>query len=164
LTRRDTAISAATILALLGAAHAHATPSRTIAVFDFALDNTSPAPSTPEELDRTKRLAKSFAAALQQSGTYKPVDMSRSAAMLNGQDIRGCHGCELPIARALGSELVAYGWVQKVSNLILNMNVVIEDAHSGKMIAGGSVDMRGNTPESWDRGMKYLLEEHVLTQ
>jgi hypothetical protein len=54
--------------------------------------------------------------------------------------------------------------VQKVSDLILNINLVIEDAKTGKQVAGGSVDIRGNTDESWSRGLRFLFEEHVLPQ
>jgi hypothetical protein len=38
--------------------------------------------------------------------------------------------------------------VQKVSNLILNINVYMENAASGKMEFARSVDIRGNTDES----------------
>ena len=54
-------------------------------------------------------------------------------------------------------------WAQKVSNLILDLNIRITDADSGQVVRGGSVDIRGNTDESWDRGLKYLLTEHVFT-
>ncbi len=52
--------------------------------------------------------------------------------------------------------------MQKVSNLILNLNLIIEDSKTGKAVHGGSVDIRGNTDVSWDRGLKYLLDEHVF--
>ena len=52
--------------------------------------------------------------------------------------------------------------MQKVSNLIININAVIEDAKTGQTIAGGSVDIRGNSDESWDRGLNYLMQEHIF--
>jgi len=52
--------------------------------------------------------------------------------------------------------------VQKVSNLILNINVYIEDAQSGRMEFIRSVDIRGNTDESWRRGLDYLLRNYLL--
>ena len=135
----------------------------TVAVFDFALTNTSPAPSTPEELARLHRLDQQLKAGL--SDHFQVVDVSPVRDRLSGVDsIRGCNGCEIDLARQLGAQQVAYGWVQKVSNLILNINLVIEEVPSGKQIAGGSVDIRGNTDESWDRGLKYMLEEHVFPQ
>ncbi|GHB01546.1 DUF3280 domain-containing protein [Modicisalibacter luteus] len=73
-----------------------------------------------------------------------------------------CNGCELDLAHAANAELVMVGWVQKVSNLILNMNIVIRDAATGQDIAGASVDMRGNTDESWSRAAHRLIEDDLL--
>jgi hypothetical protein len=44
-----------------------------------------------------------------------------------------------------------------VSNLILNINLYIEDERTGKLQFVKSVDIRGNTDESWRRGLNYLL-------
>lgn len=52
--------------------------------------------------------------------------------------------------------------VQKVSNLILSMNVYVRDAHTGNLVAIMSVDFRGNTDESWSRAMSYLLRNRLL--
>ena len=78
--------------------------------------------------------------------------------------IRGCNGCELDLARQLGAEQVAYGWVQKVSNLILNVNLVVEDAATGKTLHAESVDIRGNTDEPWTGGLRYLLNERMFRE
>jgi hypothetical protein len=51
--------------------------------------------------------------------------------------------------------------VQKVSNLILNINVRIEDAASGRVLLVRSVDLRGNTDETWRRGMAHLVQRIV---
>ena len=56
------------------------------------------------------------------------------------------------------------GVVQKVSNLILNINVYMEDAQSGTMKFARSVDIRGNTDESWRRGLDYLLRNYLLRE
>ena len=52
--------------------------------------------------------------------------------------------------------------VQKVSNLILNMNLYVADPQTGKQTFMKSVDMRGNTDESWSRAMSYLLRNRLL--
>jgi Protein of unknown function (DUF2380) len=54
------------------------------------------------------------------------------------------------------------GWVQKVSNLILNMNLVLRKVPNGEDIIGASVDMRGNTDEAWSRAATYVLENKVF--
>jgi hypothetical protein len=140
-----------------------ATPPR-LADFGFDMDNTSPAPTTPVEQARLAALDSQLVSALQASGLYQVLDMGKQAASLRAStlNIRDCNGCERPDALKQNASLAAYGWIQKVSNLILNINLVVEDARTGKQIAGGSVDIRGNTDESWNRGLKFLLEEHVL--
>jgi hypothetical protein len=52
--------------------------------------------------------------------------------------------------------------VQKVSNLILNMNIYLRDVHTGHLITSMSADFRGNTDESWSRAASYLLRNRVL--
>jgi hypothetical protein len=52
--------------------------------------------------------------------------------------------------------------VQKVSNLILNVNLQIREVASGRLVQSGSVDIRGNTDESWRRGTVYLMEHRIL--
>lgn len=48
-------------------------------------------------------------------------------------------------------------WVQKVSNLILNINLEVR-SENGVTRYRGSVDIRGNTDESWLRGVRRLAE------
>jgi hypothetical protein len=48
--------------------------------------------------------------------------------------------------------------VQKISNLILNINLRVEDVATGKAVFQRSVDIRGNTDLSWRRGVKSLVD------
>ena len=151
------------LIPLLGAAPARADAPPRIAVFDFEMVNTSMLPTTPEEQERLRRLGEQLRTTLQQSGKYQVVDTAPvRAEVTDAGGILKCNGCEQDLARKLGATELAYGWVQKVSNLILNINVVIAQASDGKQLKGGSVDIRGNTDESWNRGLKFLLEEHVF--
>ncbi|HEY0203900.1 MAG TPA: DUF3280 domain-containing protein [Acetobacteraceae bacterium] len=148
-------------VATLAAVPAGAAEGPRLAVFGFHLNNTSPAASTPEELARLQRLDAQLRNGLQDR--YALVDIAPVQGKLAGVDsIRGCNGCELEMARELGADQVAYGWVQKVSNLILNVNLVVEDVATGRTLKANSVDMRGNTDESWTRGLHYLLEERMF--
>jgi hypothetical protein len=65
-------------------------------------------------------------------------------------------------AQQLGADLAITGVVQKVSNLILNMNLYIRDAHNGQLITSMSADFRGNTDETWSRTTSYLLRNRLL--
>ncbi len=151
------------LLGLCVAAAPAMAASQTVAVFDFDLQNTSPAPSTPEEIARLHRLDAQLGQELAEPGRYAVIDMTPVRGELaNVTSIRGCNGCELDMARKAGAQLAAYGWVQKVSNLILNINLVIEDANTGKKLRADSVDIRGNTDESWQRGLRYLINERLF--
>jgi hypothetical protein len=46
-----------------------------------------------------------------------------------------------------------------VSNLILNMNVYMADVRSGRVLLTKSVDLRGNTDDSWSRSFAVSGEE-----
>ena len=96
--------------------------------------------------------------ALAQSGKYTPVPGVPAARTL-----WSCNGCDVDLARKAGARVSVIGWVQKVSNLILNLNVVIRDVGTGQRIAAGSVDIRGDTDESWTRGLAYLLRNRILS-
>ena len=52
--------------------------------------------------------------------------------------------------------------IQKVSDLILNLNVYMADIAARKLIFVHSVDIRGNTDESWTRGLTYLVKNYLL--
>jgi hypothetical protein len=147
---------------LLAAPPACAQPPRA-ALFAFELDDTSlqgeiqgPA---PEDLARLARLDAQLQEALVRSGRYEPVAV---AADPLGPTLRTCGGCEVDAARKLAAQVSVIGWVQKVSTLILNINIVMRDVATGGRVAGGSVDIRGDTDESWTRGLSFLLRNRIL--
>ena len=70
-----------------------------------------------------------------------------------------CNDCLAEVGERLGTRLVALGWVQRVSDLILNINVSVRDARSGAEVLSKSVDLRGNTDETWARGINFMLRD-----
>jgi Protein of unknown function (DUF2380) len=91
-----------------------------------------------------------------------PPELQKEIAA--GPGIRNCNACERDFANRIGAEWAAWGTVQKVSNLILNINLYIENAQTGKLEFAKSVDIRGNTDESWHHGRDYMLRHYVLGQ
>ena len=73
-----------------------------------------------------------------------------------------CYGCDLRMGEKLGAGYVLVGEVQKVSNLILSMNLVMRDVETGQMVRGMSVEIRSNTDDSWLRGMRYILKNNFF--
>src|SRR5262249_10180972 len=60
------------------------------------------------------------------------------------------------------AEMAITGTVQKVSNLILNMNIYIRGASSRATIAAMSPDMRGNTDAPWSCTLNWLVHNRLL--
>lgn len=135
----------------------------TIAVLDFGMINTSLLPETPAEKARLVSLGQQLRTALGKSGSYHVISGARMRAVQSTEPVAAdCNACANSLARKLGADLVAVDYVQKVSDLILNINVIIENVRTGKMVGGGSVDIRGNTDLSWQRGLDFLLSDYRL--
>jgi hypothetical protein len=143
-----------------------ADPAR-LAVFDFELVDTSPNSeirgAEPAEAARLDMIEAELRERLAASGRFELVD-TRAAQLEASRQLWNCKGCEIAIADRLGADLALVGWVQKVSNLILNINVAIREVPSRELVFAGSVDIRGNTDESWQRGIRYLLKNRLLKE
>lgn len=139
------------------------------AVFDFELIDTSlegeMSGERADEQQRLKMISDQLRRQLGESGRYVVVDEAPAAdAVADAGYLHGCNGCEAGIARSLGAEVAITGTVQKVSNLILNINIYLRDANSGKRLRAMSVDIRGNTDKSWSRGLSYLVRNRLLNE
>jgi Protein of unknown function (DUF2380) len=136
-----------------------------VAFFGFQLINTSLQSTAPEEAQRIRSLDDTFQRKLNASSRFQliaiPHDLDDAIAAAS---IANCNDCERDFALKAGADLAAWGTVQKVSNLILNINVYIEDAKAKKMLFAKSVDIRGNTDESWQRGLDYLLRHYLFNK
>ncbi|MCA1531991.1 DUF3280 domain-containing protein [Bradyrhizobium sp. NBAIM03] len=136
-----------------------------LAVFDFELVDTSlPGEfygSKPEEA-RLMRISEQLRKELAESGRFQVLDIAPIREAARGANLQACGGCDLKLAGQLGADLEITGLVQKVSNLIINLNIYLRDVKTGNMVAVASADMRGNTDESWSRTMSYLIRNRLL--
>jgi hypothetical protein len=152
-------------LVLMVSAPAQADPLK-VAVFDFELMDTSlqgevDGPRTDEQrrlLNAGDQLRKGLA----DSGKFAVLDIAPVNAAAHGSNLQACGGCDVQYAQRLGADLAITGVVQKVSNLILNMNVYLRDTHTNNLVTSMSVDLRGNTDETWSRAASYLLRNRLL--
>ena len=135
------------------------------AVMDFELINEMHDYETEDTQAALQRRLALISDALRQEfdqrAMYRTVDNNAAATLIadqkSRQDLRNCNGCEIDIGRALGAEVVILCWVQKVSNLILNINIEVKNVASGKTLYTKSVDLRGNSDKSWLRGIRYMV-------
>ena len=101
---------------------------------------------------------------LDQRGLYRVVDSAAANDLIEAERERHqflyrCNACLTDIGQRLGTRLIAVGWVQRVSELILNINVSVRDARTDAEVLSKSVDLRGNTDETWARGVNFMLRD-----
>ena len=112
------------------------------AVFDFGLIDASLEGAIrgarADEQERLARLSDQLRQLLRDSGRASLVDITPIAREAQANNLQACGGCDMHLARRIGAELAITGTVQKVSNLILNMNIYVRDASSGATIAAMS--------------------------
>jgi hypothetical protein len=162
-------LAAFLILEAIGVPAAAAAPSdppKSVALLNvqFLNDHGDLEPTTSAERARLALIASLFKAKLEASGRYKFVSIPAEAAgkIAAGPEIGACGGCEFDYGKEFGADYAAWIVVQKVSDLILNINVYMADVAAKKMAFFHSVDIRGNTDESWTHGLTYLVKNYLL--
>lgn len=143
-----------------------ATEKIRLAVFDLELNDTS----LEGELggvreDQTARL-KLVSDALREALAAKyPVELVdtqlQRAEVEKSRPLLRCNGCGVKIARLLNADQLIMGEVFKVSNLIIDINLYVLDAKTGKATQYASTSIRNNTDESWLRGVRYLAKNRL---
>jgi Protein of unknown function (DUF2380) len=150
---------------LVISAAVHAEPPK-LAVFDFEMIDTSLQGEVygarSDEQARLARIGDRVRDELAASGKFRLLDIAPVNAAAHGSNLQACGGCDMKLARELGADVAITGVVQKVSNLILNVNLYLRDVSSGHLLASVSADMRGNTDESWSRAVDYLVHDRLL--
>jgi hypothetical protein len=140
---------------------AHAEPLKA-AVFDFQLANLGAQSPTDADRARLGPLTDLLRQQLQESGRYQIVSIDAvKAEVEKGSDLRKCGGCAEDYARKLKADVAITGEIQKVSNLILNINVYVKDLKADAPEQAYSVDIRGNNDTSFNRGVKYLVRNNI---
>lgn len=164
--------AAAWVLAVIGwtsvplAAYAGAAPL-SVAVLDFELIDTS-LEGASRGVDKAETVRLALISGLLRdllgaSGKYKVVDLAPAAAKIADAGlIHGCNGCDIAIARTLGAERVITGTVQKVSTLILTLSIFERDVATGGNLQVATAQIRGNTDQSWTRGVEWLVRNQLL--
>lgn len=139
-----------------------------VAVFDFELIDSS---LEGEMLGRndaeTRRLvliSDRLRAALADAPGYEIVDIGPVAEEAKARNLQNCGRCDAQMAREIGADTAITGTVQKVSNLILNINIYLRDAETGEPIRQMSADIRSNDDRSWTKGLDWLIENRLLAK
>ncbi|ESR25803.1 DUF3280 domain-containing protein [Lutibaculum baratangense] len=136
-----------------------------MAVFDFELIDSSlegelTGPKA-EETARLEMLGERLRAAFASAEGFEVVDVEPVREDASRRNLQACGGCDRALAAELGAEWAVTGTVQKVSNLILNINLYVRDVATGERLQTMSADIRGNTDESWQRGLDWLIRNRL---
>lgn len=147
-------------------AAAEAQPVKTAVFgFEFFDDTMDTRPDVvAEQRARLSRANAELVALIAGSGQMAPVDLAPAAARIAElAPFYKCNGCEEDIARAAGARLEVLGIVRKVSNLILSFSLEVKEVGGpARVLRAGQVEIRGNTDESWQRGVRYLMKNRIL--
>ena len=132
-----------------------------VAAFDLEFVDTSGEGNDPAQTKRLKLTSAKLRDLLTASGQYDIIDTAPATDQIEAAGyLSSCNGCEIEIARDLGADLALIGTVRKVSSLILYISLYMTDAHSGESVRMHRVSIRGNTDESWFRGVHYLVRNY----
>lgn len=146
------------------AARAQTKTGKRILVLDFDIVDTSQEP-IDQRADHARRLVRmrdNVASGLATKSVYEVVDRAVIAADLDRIQqqtyVRTCNGCELTLGRKANADLVLLGQVNKISTLIMSMDVTIKSVTSGDMLFMQRFDFRGDNDNSWFRTTKFVVE------
>ncbi len=150
----------------LAAQDAATTPTRVV-IFPFELVDTSQEGemdgARADQEARLTRLTADLKAQLAASGRYEIIDLTPvEADYARLAPMRGCNGCDIDLAKELGATQGMVGIVQKVSNLILDVAIYVRDVETGRVVQVAKTSIRGNTDESWQRGLRFLVDKRLL--
>ncbi len=163
-------IAAGWILFLLGTlgqpAWAEATASIAVLDVELIIDNkpTPHSPDRPGEIERAGYMTDHIRETFELSEDYELVGLEKAAATVTDLQnsvsyLHKCKSCVTTIGQELDVDYVATVWVQVVSNLIINFNMVLRDGQSGETIKTTFIDIRGNNNKTWRGGTNYLLDK-----
>ncbi|MCY7370735.1 MAG: DUF3280 domain-containing protein [Polaromonas sp.] len=136
-----------------------------LAVIGFELVDDHPDPARAELLrPRLAAIKKQLEQGLHDRALYRIVETTSAQDLIDvqlaqNQFLYRCNDCLKAVGQRLGTRLVAVGWVQRVSELILNVNISVQDSQTGVEVLSKSVDLRGNTDETWARGVNFMLRD-----
>jgi len=149
------------IIAFVGAAAA----APATAVFPLEIYDTSGEPPQPDRGERLAMATRVLSEALEKTGRFSPIDLSRFSAEVASTSPRyRCGDCFLALARQAQAAYAVVSVVHKVSSLISSIDIWILDTASGKGLAHVNGQIRGDTPEAYAHGMRFLIRDRLLDE
>ncbi|WP_019903827.1 DUF3280 domain-containing protein [Methylobacterium sp. 77] len=166
-TSLATSLAAALALVPALAGPAAAAPDKA-AIFGIELNDPGVVggrKARPDEVRRLALVTEELRKALVAGGAVEDVDVSPQAVEITKQaPLFKCEGCAATIAKTLGANLAVNGYVEKGSNQIFNLYVLISDTATGKVVRGGQVVIRADTDDTWAHAMRWVVKNRLLAE
>lgn len=149
-----------TALIILAAAPAFA--AQKVAVFPFDMRDAQQEGEMvpqyqPEDLRRLGVIANELKALMAKDGRYEVVDLAPFAAEVEkASPFSKCDACETEIATKAGADLAVTGFVDKLSDALISLQLFARDVKTGEMKKTMSAEIRGNTDDLWLHGIRWL--------
>src|ERR1700743_2711394 len=149
------------LVAWTGFAAATAAPVAA-AIFPFEIYDTSGEPPRPDLTERLAMATRVLTEALEKTGGYAAGALGPLGAAVEATAPRyRCGDCFLPVARKAGAAYAVVSVVHKVSSLISSMDIWIIDASSGVGVAHLGGQIRGDTAEAYEHGVRFLVRNRL---
>jgi hypothetical protein len=145
---------------VVGCAGAVAAPAT--AIFPFEIYDTSGEPPRPDLAERLAMATRVLSEALEKTGRYSPIDLGPFSADVAATAPRyQCGDCFLPVARQAGAAYAVVSVAHKVSSLVTSMDIWIFDTSSGAGVAHLGGQIRGDTSEAYEHGVRFLVRNRL---
>jgi Protein of unknown function (DUF2380) len=139
-----------------------ASAAQSAAIFPFEIFDTSGEPPQPDLNERLAMATRVLSEALAKTGRYSAIDLGPFSAEIAATAPRYlCGDCFLPIARKAGAAVTVVPVVHKVSSLVTSMDIWIIDAASGARVAHLGGQIRGDTAEAYEHGVRFLVRNRL---
>jgi hypothetical protein len=139
-----------------------------IAVFDFELDDQSPAAALLNQGSSTESALHKVSGAarleLAGSGKYQVIDASGTDMnTVANKSFRSCDGCEAALARALGADQALIGVVKRATQTDYYLWMQIRDARTGTILDQQAANFAGGE-DGWASGARMLIRHQILVK
>ncbi|MEL7514211.1 MAG: DUF3280 domain-containing protein [Pseudomonadota bacterium] len=129
-----------------------------------AASTLTPSQIDPAELERLK-LVEAMAAEWFVAEGFDLLDLAPVADDLDRvSNPANCYGCDVRMAKKLGADFILVGELNKISDALLSINLQLRDGETGRLVKAGATSIRGNTDDTWKRGMRYILKNSIFRE
>jgi hypothetical protein len=137
-----------------------------IAVFDFELDDLSPASAllhqTTSSAAALEKATEAARRELARSGRYRVIIASNvPSTSPRPSRLRDCAGCEAEMASQLGAQQSLLGVVRRATQTDYYLAIEIRDARTGKLVDQQAANFAGGE-DGWPSGVRMLLDHQLL--